>query len=83
MHLPELAQQIQCRSRQRNQAIPIAFGIADVHPPTRAIDIADLQAQPLAQTQPQTVQSEEEHPVTEGTGGRKQPPGFTNRDDVR
>lgn len=38
---------------------------ADMHTATRRIDIADLQPQPLAQAQPETVKREEEYPVAE------------------
>ena len=82
MHEPETAQQLMGGLRQRNQAIPIALGIANVYAPARGIDITDLQAQPFTESKSQAVEREEEHPVTEYTGGGEDPPGLLNGDDV-
>ena len=38
------------RLRQRNEAIPVALGIADMHPPTCGIDISHLKSQSFAKT---------------------------------
>jgi hypothetical protein len=54
MDLPEATQQCQCGRRQRHQAILVALGIAYVHTLTFGVDIADLQSQTLAETQPET-----------------------------
>ena len=43
------------RLRQRNETIPIALGLADVHAPARGIDIPHLQSQSFAQAQAQTI----------------------------
>ena len=76
MHVPETAQQLMGGLRQRDQAIPIALGVADMDAPARAIDIADLQAQPFTESQSQAVEREEEHPVAEDAGGGEDPPGL-------
>ena len=68
MHLPEAAQAIQCRCRQRHQAIFIALGIANMHPLSRGIYIDHRQAQAFAKAQTQTVKRKKEYPVTEGMG---------------
>jgi hypothetical protein len=49
MQLPEASQELMCRLRQRNEAIPIALGIADVHAPACRIDIPYLKSQSFAQ----------------------------------
>ena len=82
MDLPEAAQQLMGRVRQRDEAIPVALGVADVHACACRIDIAHLQSQPFAQAQSQAVEREEEHPVTHHAGGGKQPPGLGDGDDV-
>ena len=82
MHLPEVSQQLVCGLRQWNEAIPIALGIADMHAPTRRIDIPHLKPQPFAQAQSQAVEREVEHPVTEHTGSGEDPPGLVDGDDV-
>ena len=51
MHQPEAAQQLVGGLRQRHQAIPIALGVADVHPRANTIDVANLQAQPFTKPQ--------------------------------
>ena len=48
---PEAAQQLVGGLRQRRQAIPIALGVADVHPRANTIDVANLQAQPFTKPQ--------------------------------
>ena len=48
---PEAAQQLVGGLRQWHQAIPIALGVADVHPRTNTIDVANLQAQPFTEPQ--------------------------------
>ena len=70
------------RLRQRNKTIAITFGVAHVHTPAYGIDIADLQAQAFTQAQPQTIQREEQHPVTEHTRCRENAPGFLDGNDV-
>jgi hypothetical protein len=73
MALPEAAQELWVAVRQRHQAILVALGIADMHPRARRIDVADRQPQPFAQAQSQTVEGEEEHPVTEHLRGGENP----------
>ena len=68
MDLPETAQQIQGRGRQRHQTIFIALGIADMYPLALGVDIRHLQSQALAQTQAKTVEREKEDLITEGCG---------------
>jgi hypothetical protein len=50
MRFPEPAQQLQRRLRQRNEAVFIAFGVADMDALTRRIDVANPKAQSFAQT---------------------------------
>ena len=69
MHGPEAAQKLVRRLRQGNEAIPVALGVADVHVPACRIDIPDLQAQPFAKAQPQTIEGEVEHPVADHARG--------------
>jgi len=66
MHLPEAAEAIQRRCRQRHQAVFVAFGIANMRPLPRGIDIGHRQAQAFAETQPQAIKCKKEHPITEG-----------------
>ncbi len=82
MHLPEVAQEPVGGVRQGHEAVPVALGVADMHAGAYGIDIADLQAQPFAQAQSQTVEGEVEHPVADDAGGGEQAPGFLDRDDV-
>ena len=82
MHLPEAAQQLQRDVRQRHQAIPVAFGVADVHAPAWGVDIANLQAQPFAEAQSQTIEREEKDPVADDVGGVEDAPAFLDGDDV-
>ncbi len=83
MRLPEAAQQRERRLRQRNEAILVAFGIADMHTVARRIDIPQLQSQSFAQAQSQAIQREEEHPVTEHARGGEYPTGLLDCDHVR
>ena len=48
MHLPETLQQLMGRLWQRNETIPVAFSVADMHAPTGGIDVPHLQAQAFA-----------------------------------
>lgn len=81
--LPETAQELVGGRRQRHQAILVALGIADMHTPARAVDVGDRQPQAFAQAQAETVEGEEEDPVTEHLRGQKNPLGLLDRDDVR
>ena len=83
MHVPEALQGLVCRLRQRNETIPVALGIADVHAPACGIDIPHLQSQSFAQAQPQAIEREEEHPVTQYAGGGEYALRLRDRDDVR
>ena len=82
MKLPEAPQGVEGSFRQRNEAIAVAFGIANMHPLTRRIDVANLQRQPLAKAQTQAVQGEVEHPIAQRAGRGKQALCFVDRDDV-
>ena len=55
---PGLADLKACASSRR-------LGIAYVHPPARAVNVAHFQTQPFTQTQAQAIEREEEHAVTE------------------
>lgn len=82
MNLPEAPQGGESGFWQGNEAIPVAFGIANVHPLASRIDVADLQRQPFAQAQAQTVQGEIEHPIAQRAGRSKEALGFVDRDNV-
>jgi hypothetical protein len=69
MDLPEAAQELMGRLRQRHETILVALGVADVHPLTGRIDIPHLKPQPFAEAQSQAIKREEKHPVTEQVGG--------------
>ena len=49
--LPEAAQHAKGGVRQRNEAVAVAFGIANVHTVAIGIDVTDPQGQPFAQAQ--------------------------------
>ena len=83
MDLPESAQQIHGRRRQRDQPILVALGITDMNPLAVGIDVCHLQSQALAQAQTETVEREKEHLITEGAGRQKKLPSLVHRDDVR
>ena len=65
--------------RQRYEAIPIAFGIADMRSPANGIDISDLKSQTLTQAQSEAVESEKKHPVAENAGSGEDPLGLLDR----
>ena len=69
MHPPEASQQLMGRVWQRNETIPVAFGVADMHAPAWRVDIADPQSQPFAKTQAHAVEREKEDPVTDDARG--------------
>ena len=69
MHLPETLQQLMSRFWQRNETIPVAFGIADMHAPAWRVDIANPKSQPFAQTQAHAVEREEKDTVTDDARG--------------
>ena len=82
MGLPEASQKIERRLRQRDEAIFVAFGVADMHARVRGVDIAQLQAQSFAQAQTQAIEGEQEHPVAEDAGGGEDAPGLFDGDDI-
>ena len=82
MHLPEAPQDRVRRARQGHEAIPVAFGVADLYSLPHAIDVARLEAQSFAQEQSQAVEGEAQHAVTDHAGG-EQPLGLFDRDDVQ
>ena len=51
MQLPEAAQQIQRRLRERNETILVALSIADMNALPVRVDIAHLQTQAFAESQ--------------------------------
>jgi hypothetical protein len=44
VHGPKPAQRVECHLRQRDETVFIALGVADMHPLTRRVDIAYLEA---------------------------------------
>jgi len=52
MGLPEAPQKIERRLRQRNEAILIALGVADVHARVRGVDIAQCRRRPSPRRSP-------------------------------
>ena len=71
VRLPESAQDQEGCLWQRDKAIPIAFGVPNMYPVARGIDVGHRQGQSFAQAQAQAVQDEIKHPVAQGAGGRK------------
>ena len=61
---------------------PVALGVAHLHAHPLGVDVGHRQRKPLAQTQAQAVEGEEEHPVAEHPGGAEQLLRFIDRDDV-
>ena len=51
MHLPEAAQVLMGRLRQRDEAVLVALGVSHMHAPTRGVDVADFKAQSFTQAQ--------------------------------
>ena len=82
VRLPEPAQDAKRDLGQWHKPIPVAFGVAYVHPVAHCIDVGDLQGQAFAQAQAQAVQGEVEHPVAQSAGRSKQPLRFFDGDDV-
>ena len=82
MHQPEAPQELMGRVRQRYEAIPIAFGVADMRPPAYGIDIPDLKSQTFTQAQSEAVESEEEHPVAQNAGSGEDPLSLLDGGDV-
>ncbi len=82
MQLPEAAQHLMRCIGQGDEAIPVAFGVADVDAPAHGVNVAHLQPQPFAQSQAHAVEDEEEHPVADDAGGGEQAAAFFDRDDV-
>ena len=68
---------------QGHEAIPVALGVAYLDAHSGGIDVADFEGQSFAQAQPQTVEGEIEHPVTQGARRREQALRFVNGDNVR
>ncbi len=82
VHRPEAAQHITSGIGQRYQPVLIALGVADMHTPAHGIDIADLQAKPLTETQPHAVDGEVEDPLAESLSGGEQPCGLFDGNDI-
>lgn len=80
---PPAAQHVQQRLGDRHIAILVALTSAhrDAHP--LRVDVAHLQRQPLAQTQPRAVEGGEEDPVAELAYRAQQPQGLLPRQHVR
>ena len=72
VRLPKPAQDAQRGLGQGDKAIPVAFGVANMHPVVHRIDVGNRQGQSFREAQAQAVQREIEHPVAQGVGGRKQ-----------
>ena len=69
MYLPETLQQLMGCLWQRNETIPVAFGVADMHAPAWRVDIANLKSQSFAKAQTHAVEREEEDPVADDARG--------------
>ena len=82
MDLPEAAQELMGRLRQRHQAILVALGVTDVYAPACTIDVADLQPQPFPEAQSEAIEREEEHAVAEHACAGDDPLGLLDRDDA-
>ena len=82
VQLPEAAQHLMGGIGQGDQAIAVAFGVADVDAPARGINISYLQAQAFAEAQAHAVEDEEEHPVAEDAGGFEDALDLAHADDV-
>lgn len=82
VQLPELPQGRQRCLGQGHEAIPVALGIADLDTHPGRVHVADLERQPLTQPEPEAVDGEVEHPVTQGARGTEQPLRFLHRHDV-
>src|SRR5580765_396378 len=65
---PVLAEQEQGLHGQGQDAVAGALAAMDMQHPTRAIDIADFQIQPLMEAQPATVDGSEIDLVVKGVG---------------
>src|SRR3990172_4480843 len=83
MDLPEASQELMGRLRQRNEAISVALGVTDVHASACRVDIPHLQPQSFTEAQAQTIEREEERPVTDHAGGGEYPLGLLDRDNIR
>ncbi len=82
VQLPEAAQHLMGGVGQGDEAVAVAFGVADVNPLAHGVDVAYLQAQPFSEAQAHAVEDEEEYPVAENAGGAKDAPRFFDGDDV-
>ncbi len=80
--LPESAQDQEGCLGQGHKAIPIAFGVADMHPVAHRIDVRHRQGQSFREAQAQAVKREIEHPIAQGAGGRKQGLRSFDGDDI-
>ncbi len=79
---PVLAKGLQCARRQGDVAVfgPLAAMNVDHHPP--AVDVADLEVQPLAQSQAQRVNGPEIGPVVGRADRGDEPPDFLDGEHV-
>lgn len=68
---------------QRDEAIPVAFGVAHLDAQAVGVNVADFQSQTFAQTQVEAVEGEVKDAVTEHPRRQKQPLRFIERDNVR
>jgi hypothetical protein len=82
VQLPELPQGRQRCLGQGHEAIPVALGIADLDTHPGRVHVADLERQPLTQPEPEAVDGEVKHPVTQGARGTEQPLRLLHRHDV-
>jgi hypothetical protein len=83
MRFPKLAQELQGAFRQRDVAVIVAFAAADVQEHPFGIDVADLQAQTLAQAQAARVEGDEGDAMIQGRDRRQDPTHLGGREDDR
>jgi len=81
MGSPELAQQIQRVSRQRNVTIPIAFAPTNMEEHPFSIDVFDPQSQPFAQAQAAGIDRDQTHPMIERIDTTEDLADFLGRED--
>jgi hypothetical protein len=83
MRFPELAQKQERALGQRDVTILIAFATPDVEEPAFGINVADLEAQPFAQTQATGVDRGQGNAMIQGGNGGEDAAGFGGGQDDR
>jgi len=83
MGRPEPTQDLPGLLRKRHRTVLVALATADVHAPTRGIDVTELQLQAFAQAKTQTVDREKIDSVTQLARGIDQLESLLDRQDIR